>query len=202
MTGNTELIDEYRKIHAETDWGGTSIKNFHHILPHIRRLRPKSVIDYGCGKSPLIDLLDTAGLQHRKRYDPAIEEYSTLDKGPHDLLINIDVLEHVPEDTLDDVLSEMASICRDALIIVDTKPAKLILADGRNAHVTLHPQAWWKNKLEAHFGPLVSIRARRRGRAAFRTWPVGPLERLSMPFQNVFARIMGMISEPQKLRVH
>lgn len=193
MAGDAELIEEYKQIHAKSDWGGTSVKNLHHIEPHIRRLQPRSIIDYGCGKSPLLDLLESPNLSKRTRYDPAIDTYSVLDRGPHDLLINVDVLEHVPEESLHEILSEMASISNDVLIIVDTQPAKLILEDGRNAHVTLHDHNWWHKRLEKYFGPLVPIRVRRSGRAAFRSWPLSTTERILMPLQNVIARIKGLV---------
>lgn len=198
MAGDAQLIDEYRTIHATREWGGTSIKNLHYLLPHIRALKPRSIIDYGCGKSPLIFAIESPGLEKRSRYDPAIEEYATLDRGPHDLLLNVDVLEHIPEDDLDTVLAEMAAICRQAVIVVDTRPAKLTLADGRNAHVTLHDHAWWQRRIEKHFGPLQPIRVRRKGRAAFRTWKASPLERALMPFTNLRARLASLLPQSRR----
>jgi hypothetical protein len=87
-----------------------------------------------------------------------------------DLLINVDVLEHIEERDLDSVLAEMASLCRNAIIIIDTKKAAAILPDGRNAHVTLRPHVWWKERLLRHFSSLHPIVTARSSRAGFRTW--------------------------------
>ena len=86
------------------------------------------------------------------RYDPAIPKYATKPDKVVDLLINIDVLEHVPEEHLDEVLSDMAASCRDAIIIVDMAPAAKTLPNGENAHCTLHPHPWWHDRLSRYFG--------------------------------------------------
>ena len=87
-----------------------------------------------------------------------------------DLLLNIDVLEHIEQKDLDAVLADMAGTCRDALIIIDTKPAATILADGRNAHTTIRPHAWWRQRLARHFPELHAQPTARSWRAGFRTW--------------------------------
>ena len=185
MAGNEGLIAEYKNIHATSDWGGTSIKNLRFIAPHLALLAPRSIIDYGCGKSRLLDVIKSPGLESRSRYDPAIPEYAHLDRGPHDLLINVDVLEHVAEDDLDELLSEMAAVSKDALIVVDTQPAKLHLADGRNAHITQHDHAWWQQRMQPFFGTLHPIRVKRRGRAAFRTWEISGVDRIRLFFMQI-----------------
>jgi hypothetical protein len=93
-----------------------------------------------------------------------------------DLLINIDVLEHIPEEDLDEVVGHMASLCRNAIIVIDTRPAKRILPDGKNAHCTLHTHKWWQGFLSKFFPTVVPIRVARRSRAAFRTWRRSPAD--------------------------
>lgn len=176
MTGRSELIDEYKAIHASRIYGATSVKNLRFLRPEIRLLAPRSIIDYGCGRSSLLDELDLGYPVELVRYDPAIPEFATKPARPADLLINIDVLEHIEEADLDPVLAEMRGLCREAIIIVDTAPAKARLSDGRNAHVTLRPHAWWHAKLAKHFGSLDPIATVRRTRAGFRTWRRGGAE--------------------------
>jgi hypothetical protein len=173
-------IDQYRLLHAKGGYGNTSIKNLAFILPHIAALKPASIIDFGCGRSSLIDALDLPGVSRRERYDPAVPEYARRPTGPFDLLLNVDVLEHVPESVLPDVLADMRSMCRNAMIVVDTRPAATILPNGENAHCTLHDHAWWGETLSAVFGPLRRIRVARRGRAAFITWNYGRGEALAI----------------------
>jgi len=185
MAGNTKLIAEYAQIHATQTYGNTSLKNLRLIRPEIQLLKPESLIDYGCGQSLLIDRLDLGYSLDLYRYDPAIPAFAEKPKVKADLLINIDVLEHIEESDLDDVLSDMRSLCRDALIIVDTAPAKRVLPDGRNLHVTLKPHDWWRERIGRHFGELYPVRTLRRARAGFKTWRLSPKDTLRYHLKRV-----------------
>lgn len=170
MAGDDRHISMYSEIHAREGWGNTSVKNLRLLRPDIRLLHPASILDYGCGQSPLLEHLDLGYPVELLRYDPAIPKYSAKPQGKADLLLNIDVLEHIPEEHLETVIADMAASCRNAIIIVDMAPAALILPDGSNAHCTLKPRQWWHDKLSAHFGPLHPFPTLRRSRAGFRTW--------------------------------
>ena len=185
MVGNSKLIEEYAQIHASQVYGNTSLKNLRLIRPEIQLLKPRSIVDYGCGQSALMDRLDLGYPIERHRYDPAIPALANKPDGTVDLLINIDVLEHVEEADLDDVLADMRSLCREALIIVDTAPAKGTLPDGRNLHVTLKPHDWWRERITRHFGPLHPVRTLRRARAGFKTWQRGPKQTLQYHLMRV-----------------
>ncbi len=173
-----DLIEAYREIHNKTVYGASSLKYVRYLRPHIQILKPKSILDFGCGQSVLLERLGLGEDVQTYRYDPAIAEYAKLPDIVADLLINIDVLEHIEEHNLDDVISTMRKSCKNALIAVDTVPAACRLPDGRNAHVTLKPHAWWKQKLGQHFDTLIPIRVPRRGRAAFMTWRYDTREQL------------------------
>jgi len=165
-----KLIQMYADIHATEKYGNTSIKNARYIRPEIQLLKPKSIIDYGCGQSSLVDHLNLGYPVDVCRYDPAIPAFSEKPTGVFDLLINVDVLEHIRDHDLDPIIEEMRALCRNAILIIDTKPAELVLPTGENAHATIQPIAWWADRLGRHFPHLVQIRAARRSRAAFRTW--------------------------------
>jgi hypothetical protein len=64
----------------------------------------------------------------------------------------------------------MASLCWNAIIIIDTKKAAAILPDGRNAHVTVRPHTWWRERLLPFFPTLYPIKTARRSGAGFKTW--------------------------------
>lgn len=170
MAGDEKHIGMYSEIHAREGWGNTSVKNLRYLRPDIKLLHPDSILDYGCGQSPLLEHLDLGYGPELLRYDPAIPKYSVKPGKKADLLLNIDVLEHIPEDYLDDVIADMAASCRNAIIIVDMAPAATVLSDGTNAHCTLKPRDWWERKLSAHFGTLYRFPTLRRTRAGFRTW--------------------------------
>lgn len=163
-------IDQYRQIHASEKYGDTSIKNLRYLRPQVRTLKPKTILDFGCGQSKLLDVLCESVGASGTRYDPAIPDFSETPTGMHDLLTNIDVLEHVPEDQLDDLIGQMASLCRNAIIVIDTTEAEKTLPNGENAHCTVRPHDWWQKTLSKHFDHVEPIRVTRKSRAAFRTW--------------------------------
>lgn len=170
MVGDPELIEQYAHIHASRVYGATSVKNLRFLRPEIKLRAPRSILDYGCGQSRLLDHLDLGYPIERHRYDPAIAAYADKPETKVDLLLNIDVLEHIEERDLDAALAEMRALCRDAIIIVDTRPANAVLPDGRNAHVTLHPHHWWRDRISSVFGTLEPVQTVRRSRAGFKTW--------------------------------
>ena len=130
MPGNQDLIGIYEQVHVAHNWGNTSAKYLRYLRPEIRLRGPSSIIDYGCGKSSFIDRLELGAGVELFRYDPAIPGISTPPASPADMLVNFDVLEHIPETDLDEVLSHMRSLCSDAIIVVDTKEAALLGAVG------------------------------------------------------------------------
>jgi hypothetical protein len=171
------LISQYKELHRNSHYGATSVKGAAWILPHIQLLRPGTVIDYGCGQSTLADMIGDLGVA-ATRYDPAIPAYSAKPKILLDLLVTVDVLEHIPEPELDEVMCEMVSMARNAIIVATTHPARTILPSGENAHATIKPAEWWRDRLAAHYPILEPIAYGRPGRAAFRTWPYRPGERV------------------------
>jgi len=179
LTGNPELIAQYRHMHAASVYGATSVKNLRFLRPEIRLLKPSSILDYGCGQSPLLDQLELGYPVELIRYDPAIPAFARKPERPADLLLNVDVLEHIEERDLDAVIGEMALLCRNAIVIVDTKAASAVLPDGRNAHVTIRPHAWWQERLSQHFPALYPLATARRSRAGFKTWQLGPAQTLA-----------------------
>jgi hypothetical protein len=172
----TDLIDSYRALHAaNTGYGTTGIKRLPYIMPYIQLAAPWTAVDYGCGRSAVADLVGAAAECAVTRYDPAIPEYAAPVPGRRDLLLSIDVLEHIPEHELDAVLRDMASIAEKAIIVIDTKLATTLLPDGRNAHVTVRSPEWWQARLGMHYPVVPRIWVWKRP-AAFVTWRVGALD--------------------------
>jgi len=170
LTHGIDLIDQYRQIHAAGPYGRSSIKNLRFLRPEIALLKPRSIVDYGCGQSQFLNELKLGYEVELFRYDPAIPEFCQKPSIRADLLLNIDVLEHIEETDLDDVIAEISSLSCNAIIIIDTKPAVTFLPDGRNAHVTIRSHAWWRERLLKHFPILHPVRTVRRSRAGFKTW--------------------------------
>lgn len=102
----------------------------------------RTILDYGCGKSPIsVSGLDVRG------YDPAVFDHATRPE-PADLLVCTDVLEHVEPGCLEAVLSDIRALARwMAFLVIATRPSDKFLADGRNAHLIVEPMPWWQTRL-------------------------------------------------------
>jgi hypothetical protein len=105
-----------------------------------------SVLDYGCGQGALAKAL--RGSLKVAEYDPAIPG---KDARPSfaDLVVCTDVLEHIEPDRLTAVLSHLHMLARKAVfVVVSVKASNKVLADGRNAHLTIKPDVWWEFVME------------------------------------------------------
>ena len=170
MPRDETLIDYYRKTHANGLYGNTSVKYIRYLRPWITLQNPRSILDYGCGQSVFLDALDLDPSVQRWRYDPAIEQFAQKPNEIADLVINIDVLEHIEEDQLDPILDDIRQAGREAILIIDTVPSVRCFDDGRNIHRTIKPASWWREKLLTKFDVIEPIKTTRRSRAGFKTW--------------------------------
>lgn len=177
-----ELMELYRRLHVEGEkhlglepeatYPGVS------LMPHLVRIKElieetgaRRILDYGSGK----------GLQYAPRrivvpgrgewdgvlefwdvdevhcYDPCYGPYSRLPKERFDGVVCTDVLEHCPEEDLAWILDEIFSFAtRFVYAGVACYPAKTRLPNGENAHCTVRPPGWWRERFEraaaAHAG--------------------------------------------------
>ncbi len=156
------------------------------LLPYIKLLGPWSAVDYGCGRSAVAEQVSAAVGCSVERYDPAIPEYATRPHWWSDLLINIDVLEHIEEPDIDATLRDMASLAAHAIVVIDTRPATTLLPDGRNAHVTLRAPEWWRERLRQHYPVVEPVWVWKRP-AAFITWRASRGERARIRIETAAA---------------
>ena len=113
-----------------------------------------SVLDYGTGKGALVKRLQTelAPQIEVQGYDPAIPAYATKPQTCADILICLDVLEHIEMSSIDAVLREIHTLTRHfCYLVIDLQPAVKTLADGRNAHILLAPPEWWVGRVAQLF---------------------------------------------------
>ena len=83
-------------------------------------------------------------------YDPCVPQYSD-EPEPHPIVVCGDVMEHVEPEYVDAVLEKVRSLTTiKAVFIICLAPALKHLDDGRNAHLSIHPQEWWADRLEAN----------------------------------------------------
>lgn len=106
-----------------------------------------SLLDYGAGKGSLASALQGTRLAVSE-YDPAIKGKNNLPSFA-DLVACIDVLEHVEPDRLSAVLAHLRLLARKAVfLVVSTRPSSAALPDGRNAHLIVESDAWWRARVE------------------------------------------------------
>lgn len=167
---NRQHLSDYEEFHSKEIYG-TGGKCFPSVLPHIRALSPDSIIDYGAGRSKIAYwIAKKTGMNRVACFDPAVPEISEIPSETFGVVVSFDVLEHIPEEEMDAVLSEMATVGKHALLVIDIAPAKAILSDGRNAHVSLHDEDWWQKRLAQYFPTIRPITIDRPHRVAFKTW--------------------------------
>ena len=64
----------------------------------------------------------------------------------------IDVLEHIEEVYLSNVLDELKAITTKlGFFTIALSPARKLLRDGRNAHLILKPVSWWLLLMRSRF---------------------------------------------------
>lgn len=150
-----DLIKQYEIFHSQRTYGFHSITLLGPLLPIVKRIKPGSILDYGCGRSKLADSLKYDQKVKIYRYDPAIPEYSEKIDFRVDLVLCTDVLEHVLEEEIDNTLLELKKISDNVIFKISTRPAVKHLPNGMNCHCTVKPKRWWINKLKKHFKKIV-----------------------------------------------
>ena len=145
------ISNEYKKtltdIHENSPFGKRSkIPNY--LKDFILKVDPKSILDFGCGKGRLVKrLTEEYPNISVNGYDPGNKDFDMLlDDISVDLLISTDVLEHVEPEHINKTLEYLSTKSRYVYHLIALSPAKLILPDGRNAHLIQETPEWWKEK--------------------------------------------------------
>jgi hypothetical protein len=149
------ITETYKKLNMqlfETGAFGISGHRWAGVVEHLVKSNGfNSILDYGAGKETLKESLTTLVEVDFESYDPCVENLAG-DPSPADLVTCTDVLEHVEEECIDDVLDHLKQLAKkQAFLVIPTGPAKKTLADGRNAHVTQKPLEWWLPKILERF---------------------------------------------------
>lgn len=120
----------------------------------INKMEVSHLLDYGCGSNLSLSkgLVGKVGHAFKyQAYDPCVDKYASP-PVPAELVCCIDVLEHIEEDSIDEVLDHLQSLTEAVgFFTFDTGPAKKFLPDGRNAHILQRPMEWWIAKICERF---------------------------------------------------
>ena len=169
-----ENLKHYKKMHveghrlstgkirtSEETYNGKSTLIFAKLIKEIIiKNKINTMLDYGCGKGFFYkNPSNQNGLQMKSLknywnididlYDPCFEENSNLDENKsYDLVICVDMLEHIPTNDIDWVLEKLLTKANKYLFInVACHPAIAILPNGKNAHINIQSPKWWHEKI-------------------------------------------------------
>lgn len=148
-----EYLELQREMHARPrGYGGGGWKHAVELARLAGSLQARSILDYGCGEGTLKKAFEGSPINVYE-YDPAIPGKATRPNTPADIVVCTDVMEHVEPQFIDAVLADLRALTRKlAYICIATRPANKFLADGRNAHLTVRPAAWWADRVRETVG--------------------------------------------------
>ena len=201
-------IEQYKILHSkDSTYGVTGGAYIDEVCLFIDFLKPKTVLDYGCGKGALIKELSQR-YQNIEfyGYDPAIPGRDKLPVEKADFVINTDVLEHIPEDELPLLIKEISQISQNVFFVLHHYPAEQILPNGENAHCTVKPPSWYYELLGRYFKDIVALESRSSFTSVVLTFKLLPewihkYNSLIEPYnlQNDIQRIQNELREQQDI---
>ena len=136
-------------LHAQRpDYGARGYRYADTIRDLAEKFECKDILDYGSGKGTLRTALEDLRVWE---YDPAVLRISKP-PVPADLVVCLDVLEHIEPECIEAVLDDLRRCARKACFLtISTKAAQKFLPDGRNAHLIQAGMEWWVPKLRARW---------------------------------------------------
>jgi hypothetical protein len=171
-----ERVKTYRGIHASrSDYGLSSERMVHLIEPHVLRIQPKALFDYGCGRSQASGFLGKLVDCEVFRWDPAIEELAAFPAKLHDvshaerMVLCTYVLHHVPRESLADVLAFLAELAPAAFLAVPLVASPTISPAGVPLSTIIEPADWWLGQVREHFPTAERTTGRHAREACFAT---------------------------------
>lgn len=125
-------------------------------LPLVQRMKPRFVVDFGCGRNDFIGAVRRIGIDGLG-IDFAFPE-ADLPRAMHktgllddvaDVVTSFDALEHLLPEDVDAVLAEMRRVGRRKahfVFSICTRPSRTTVA-GEGLHPTVRPLAWWLERI-------------------------------------------------------
>lgn len=163
-----ELIELYSRMaqegyqtvggqHIEVAFSDMEIRAFKDaVKPLFQKFSIKSLLDYGCGGSDYEApgfVSEGASAKHFFELDEVFlyEPARAIDQRQvSDAVVCFDVLEHIFISDVPRVVRELFSLSVRLLVVnVACYPARALLPNGENAHITVRPPLWWKGLFDS-----------------------------------------------------
>jgi len=137
---------QLKELHRDPDWGNTS-KIPPWVNLAIESYNIESLLDFGCGKGTVLETLKVKfPCLQLYGYDPVMNNVPLPNEV--DMLMSMDVLEHVELSLLDDTLIDLKSRTKKIQYhLIACHKARAVLPDGRNAHLIVETPDWWQRRI-------------------------------------------------------
>jgi len=136
------------------------------FLDYIKALKPKSVLDVGCAYGFLVKSLNDAGIPskgvdvstfaYKMRATDDMQAASILDlpfeDGAFDLVVTLEMLEHIREEDTPQALSELARVSRRGAHWIGYKEVDDLFKTPDKTHINIKPYVWWQEKFMENCG--------------------------------------------------
>ena len=161
-----DLIDSYKVLHQEEGKfkGISLVPLVPTLMSLVKENNCKTLLDYGCGKAIPYDkdrckevdlrhpIQKLCNLKSFDLYDPAYEKYTTLPNKKYDIVVCTDVLEHIAEQDIDYLLTEILSHSKKIVFLnISCQPALKHFKEGKfkgkNVHISVFDPSWWGHKI-------------------------------------------------------
>ena len=139
-------------------------------VPIIQKLKPRFVVDFGCGRNDLVrDLrrlgIDGLGVDFAFPDADLVRPMhkTALHAGVADVVTSFDALEHLLPEDVDAVLAEMRRVAKPRghfVFSICTRPSKTTVA-GEGLHPTVRQLDWWLDRI-GRVATVINPRAERR----------------------------------------
>ena len=153
------LIEEYKHLHKDPTIfpGRSTSKYIHYIKSIIKDNKCKSLLDYGCGKGQLYqeahelneDITSKPihkfwNIKELTCFDPGVEKFSKVPEGTYDMVIAVDVMEHLPTQDIEWIIDNIMGYANKAVFLnIACYEALKTFDNGVNLHVTVKDPEWW-----------------------------------------------------------
>lgn len=142
------LLSEYRKVFKQFNaysMDRVMVRYHDSIVTACRRFGVRSILNYGSGHDTWYQRYGYELGVRYKGWEPALGHRWRFPVQSFDMVLCVDVLEHIHADDLRWVVRELFDTSRKLVFAtVSTRAAVLRLPNGENGHVTVRPYEWWQ----------------------------------------------------------